>query len=101
MTNRSISTPTSGLRVFSASLLSALLIMMPFVQLAAAEQRSMARSQRSEPGGAELKDQASNATAENLFVNPPAAVGITATKSDAYPSSPGPGCAWRGNHLHG
>src|SRR5688572_4740587 len=90
MTRPSLPTRSNGLRVFSASLLSALMIMMPFVQLAAAEQRSVARSQRSEPGGAEVKDQASNATAENLFVNPAAAVGITATKSDAYPSSPGP-----------
>jgi len=51
MTQRSLSTPNSALRVFSASLLSALMIMMPFVQLAAAEQRSVARSQRSEPQG--------------------------------------------------
>ena len=40
MTHRSLSTPNSGLRVFSASLLSALLIMMPFVQMATASRRS-------------------------------------------------------------
>ncbi|HEX6189105.1 MAG TPA: Ig-like domain-containing protein, partial [Pyrinomonadaceae bacterium] len=40
MTKLSLGAPSSGLRVFSASLLSALMILMPFVQMAAASRRS-------------------------------------------------------------
>ena len=94
MTHRSLSTPNSGLRVFSASLLSALLIMMPFVQLAAAEKRSEVRSQSSQNGRQEAvsgqQDRATNAAAENVFLNAPVpkpapeplAAVIVATKDD-------------------
>src|SRR5688500_14187627 len=73
MTQPSRPTPNSGLRVFSASLLSALLIMMPFVQLAAAEKRSEVRSQRPEQQGSGVKGQGSEtkAAAENGFLNAP------------------------------
>ncbi len=76
MTHRSLSTPNNGLRVFSASLLSALLIMMPFVQLAAAQgQRVVVRGQRPEskrqaPNEGQ-KNSATNAAAENVFLNAP------------------------------
>src|SRR5687767_1359456 len=77
MTQPSLPTRNSGLRVFSAAILSALLIVMPFVQLAAAEgQRSQGRGQRSESGRtpdsrSQGKD-ANNAVApENLFLNAP------------------------------
>src|SRR5687768_9629816 len=97
MTHRSLSTPNSGLRVFSASLLSALLIMMPFVQLAAAEKRSEVRSQRSQNGQQEAdsgqqQSASKGAAVENVFLNapvpkpapqPPAlAAVLTATKDD-------------------
>src|SRR5688572_7375954 len=95
MTHRSPSTPNSGLRVFSASLLSALLIMMPFVQMAAAEKRSEVRSQRpgQEADGRTQEKSAKIAAApENVFLNapvpkpapePPALVPtIVATKDD-------------------
>ncbi|HEX6190396.1 MAG TPA: Ig-like domain-containing protein, partial [Pyrinomonadaceae bacterium] len=87
MTHRSLSTPTSGLRVFSASLLSALMIMMPFVQMAAATRANARVSgvRSPETGRSEAK-----AAAENVVVDPalpgPVAVplvpSITATMTD-------------------
>src|SRR5687768_12009802 len=72
MTHRSPSNPNSALRVFNASFLSALMIMMPFVQLAAAEKRSEVRSTRSEKQGSGVTGQGADtkATAENVFVDP-------------------------------
>src|SRR5688572_4383217 len=76
MTHRSLFTPNSGLRVFSASLLSALMIMMPFVQLAAAARReSGVRSRGPEIGrqaaNSRHQESATNAAAENVFLNAP------------------------------
>ncbi|MGZ5483484.1 MAG: hypothetical protein ACXWID_16050, partial [Pyrinomonadaceae bacterium] len=76
MTQPFLSPPNSGLRVFSACLLSVLMIMMPFVQMAAAEgQRSEVRGQRSESGrqtaDSRQQDTAKNAAAENVFLNAP------------------------------
>jgi methionine-rich copper-binding protein CopC len=90
--------PSTGLRVFNACLLSFLLIMMPFAQMAAARgiprsavndqgsdgrQQTADRRQQEESGRAKI-------SAEDLFVNPPAmpAVGLTATKTDATATSP-------------
>lgn len=74
MTNRSLSTPNSGLRVFSASLLSALLIMMPFVQLAAASRRASGVGSRGPESTTQAADSkpntASKTAAENVFVDP-------------------------------
>src|SRR5687767_11353012 len=97
MTQPSVLTPNSGLRVFSASLLSALLIVMPFVQMA----RANTRVTGAESGGAErgssptVREGASattNAAAESSVLNapvpkpapePPALVPvIAATKDD-------------------
>lgn len=90
-------TPSSGIRVFSACLLSFLLIMMPFVQLAAAASRSGVRNESSEASdqGSAVRTQSSvikgaHATAGDLFVNPPVMEAaappllpnITATKTD-------------------
>ena len=87
MTHRPLSTPYNGLRVFSASLLSALLIMMPFVQMAAATRANARVSGVRSP---ESGKSEANAAAENVLVNPglpgPVAVplvpSITATMTD-------------------
>jgi hypothetical protein len=74
MTQPSLPTQNSGLRVFSASLLSALLIVMPFVQMAAAQrQRSGVGGQRSEQTAGRRQDAASNTAnaPENIFLNAP------------------------------
>jgi hypothetical protein len=70
MTHRPFSTSNSGLRVFSASLLSALLIMMPFVQMAAASRRSEVREQKSERGVSPTPREDSKAAAESVLVDP-------------------------------
>jgi uncharacterized repeat protein (TIGR01451 family) len=83
-------TQSSGLRVFNACLLSFLLIMMPFVQMAAAAKRSEVRGKRSEDPKDRSEKQSANAAPENLFVSPslpkpvaaPLAATITATLTD-------------------
>ena len=68
MTKPSFFTHSSGLRVFSAALLSALLIMMPFVQLASAEKRSVGRAPRQESW---QQNRATNLAPESVFANAP------------------------------
>ena len=96
MQQTSLHYPISGLKEFNACLLSMLLIMMPFVQLAAAEKRSGATAQKSDRGrqaaDGRQQDAANNtgSVAENVFVNAPIpkpapepfAVNIVATKDD-------------------
>jgi hypothetical protein len=71
MTHRPPSTPNSGLRVFSAALLSALLIMMPFVQLATASRRGSGVGSESGRRASNhgQQDRATNAARESIFAN--------------------------------
>ena len=75
MTNPFLSTQNSGLKVFSACLLSCLLVMMPFVQMAAAANRTEARGQSSKNGqqtaDSRQQNSATNAAAENVSLNAP------------------------------
>ena len=85
--------PSSGFRVFSALLLSFLLVMMPFVQVAAASRRSEVRV-RGRDRTVQTADgsrQETSAAAENVFLNapipkpapaPPLAPSVTATLAD-------------------
>ena len=66
MTKSFFSTQNSGLRVFSAALLSALLIVMPFVQLAAAEgQRAQSRVPKAESWTGRDRQQAAERDCEH------------------------------------
>ena len=76
MSKPPFSTPNSGFRVFSACLLSALLTMVPLVQLAGASRREAGvRSQeaksREQATGRRQQDSATNSAANNAFLNAP------------------------------
>ncbi|HEX5704275.1 MAG TPA: Ig-like domain-containing protein [Pyrinomonadaceae bacterium] len=73
MTQPSLPTRNSGLRVFNAALLSALLIMMPFVQLAAASRRESAPNSRGPETARQATDNREQTAAapENVFANAP------------------------------
>src|ERR1044072_9014634 len=99
MNNATPATHARSFRVFSALLLSYLMIVMPFAQMAAAAGRQSgprgqkAESSRQTADGREQPADGSRqsaATADALFVNHPTIGSVTATKQDAYTARPGP-----------
>lgn len=88
--NQSFHASPTGFRVVGASLLSALMLLMPVTPILASTKAAESRmsSRRDSKETKSRKDEASD-----LFVNSPAPIAaptITATKTDTYPSSPGP-----------
>ena len=102
MQQQSVPLYPRGLRVFSAFLLSYLLIVMPFAQIAAGARRVPNVTDRESQKQESAEKSDNKATTENVFLNapvpkpapaPPVAAVITATKDDgvafATPVAPG------------
>ncbi|MEK6336042.1 MAG: Ig-like domain-containing protein [Acidobacteriota bacterium] len=77
------STP-SNRRVFIACLLSFAILITPIAAIAAPRSGVGPKVRKGS-----VPPTKTTSSAEELFVNPPPAIGITATKNDSYPSSPG------------
>jgi len=73
-----------NIRVFVACLLSFAILITPIAAIAAPRSGVGPRVKK-----ASAPPNKTKSSAEELFVNPPPAIGITASKTDSYPSSPG------------